>query len=495
MRRCILLLVDGLRPDVAERGLAAGDLPNLGAMVKGGGIARAITAFPSTTSVAYLPFLTGCTPGSCNVPSIRWLDRRRYGGCWWRERDSVRSYCGYQAGRLDDDITPEIRTIFQLVPDSLAIFSMITRGLDGRRDAASGARKFWGALAHYTGWHQPSDDIAASRLLREVENPWRFIFAQFPATDGYSHGGTADSPRVLRALRKVDDMVGRLRSALECRGELEETLILLVSDHGSAPVSKHLDLADWFRARGVATLAHPVLWTRDPQVAVMVAGNGSAMVYAQPGRSRSCRWPLNRLRKPAAFGTGEDLVSALVREPAVAFVAGEDGGGGVRVVGVEGEATIRTEGDTISYLPLTGDVLRFGGPITLTATDWLERSWESTYPDAPCQLLDQFRASRTGDLVVVAREGFDLRERFEIPEHRAGHGSLIRAHMQTPLWSSQPLGGTHLRTADLFPAMLNWLQLPVPEGIDGCPVWLPGTLASRTRELTYYAAEREYASI
>ena len=41
-----------------------------------GGRTRAITVFPSTTSVAYLPFLTGCTPGHCNIPSIRWLDRR-----------------------------------------------------------------------------------------------------------------------------------------------------------------------------------------------------------------------------------------------------------------------------------------------------------------------------------------------------------------------------------------------------------------------------------
>ena len=75
--RCFLLLVDGLRPDVGEARLAAGDLPHLADMLARGGHTRAITVFPSTTSVAYLPFLTGCTPGHCNIPSIRWLDRRR----------------------------------------------------------------------------------------------------------------------------------------------------------------------------------------------------------------------------------------------------------------------------------------------------------------------------------------------------------------------------------------------------------------------------------
>jgi hypothetical protein len=468
---------------MAERSLAAGDLPNLEAMVSAGGMARATTVFPSTTSVAYLPFLTGCSPGSCNVPSIRWLDRRRYGGRWWQDRNSLRSYCGYQAGKLDSDIAPGIRTIFQLVPDSAAIFSMITRGLDGRRDAASGARKFWGALSHYTGWHQPGDDIVASRLLKEVEKPWRFIFAQFPATDGYTHEGTANSPKVLRALRKLDDTVGRLRAALARRGELQETLILLVSDHGSAPVHTHMDLALWFRQHGVPTLSHPVVWTRHPRAAVMVAGNGSAMVYAQPSQPRESRWSLDRLRLPDAFGTDTDLIAALAKEPAVAFLAGENGTGGITVTGRGGTAEVWKQDGRIHYLPANGDVLLLGGASSASAEEWLGRHWDSPYPDAAVQLLDQFRAHRTGDLVVVAAEGFDLRERFEVPRHRAGHGSLVRAHMQIPLWSSEPMEPQHLRTADLFPSMLQWLGVPVPRGIDGRLTWQPRKPAKRSRHL------------
>src|SRR5262245_18266167 len=94
VHRCLLLLVDGLRPDVGEAMLAAGDLPHLSAVVERGGRARVITVFPSTTSVAYLPFLTGSTPGRCNIPSIRWLDRQRYVGRYWRDCEWVRSYCG-----------------------------------------------------------------------------------------------------------------------------------------------------------------------------------------------------------------------------------------------------------------------------------------------------------------------------------------------------------------------------------------------------------------
>jgi hypothetical protein len=471
--RCLLLLVDGLRPDVAEARLAAGELPHLEAMLQAGGRTRAITVFPSTTSVAYLPFLTGCTPGRCNIPSIRWLDRQAYGGAWWRQREAVRSYCGYQASRLDADIAPDVRTIFELVPDSVGIFTPVARGLTPARDPSRRERQFWGALAHYAQWHQPSDDAVARHLLRAVDGPARFVFAQFPAVDGYSHQTDPDSTRVRRALRQVDTVVGQVRERLRSRGELETTLVLVVSDHGAATVHTHLDLADWFRARGVPTLSHPVLWERAPRAAVMVAGNGSAMVYARPDAPRSARWPVERLRRPETFGAGGDLVEALLREPAVGLVAAESGDG-IWVGNDQGAALLRRAAGAIAYEPLAGDPLGCGGPRSGSVRDWLEATWDAPYPDAAYHLLDQFRSPRAGDLLVVAREGYDFRRRFEIPEHRAGHGSLVRSHMQTPVWSSEPIPAEPIRTVDLFPAMLDWLGEPAPAGLDGGDIWRPG---------------------
>ena len=475
MRRCFLLLVDGLRPDVAEAALANGRLPNLRELLAGGSVSRAVTVFPSTTSVAYLPFLTGCTPGRCNVPSIRWLDRTDYRGRWWRDREAVRSYCGYQSGRLDHDIAPDVRTIFQLVPESVGIYTMITRGLTPERDPSRRARQFWGAVAHYTEWHQPSDRSVTRHLLQAAAADHRFVFAQFPAVDGYTHQSTPDGPKVLRALEEVDRTVEQLCEILAARDELDDALIVLVSDHGAASVHTHLDLAEWFRGRGVPTLSHPIVWTARPQVAVMVAGNGSAMLYAQPDRPRARRWPLARLRQPNALGLERDVVADLLAEPAVAFVAAEEGDGSVRVAAADGEALIRREGDRISYQVESGDPLELGGSVAGDESDWPDIGWDSAWPDAPYHLLDQFRAGRTGDLVVIAREGYDFRERFEIPEHKAGHGSLGRSHMMTPAWSNRPGLPQRIRTVDLFPALLDWLGEPVPEGLDGRPVWLPGS--------------------
>jgi hypothetical protein len=474
VRRAFLVLIDGLRPDVAEEELAAGRLPHLAALTAHGGRARAITAFPSTTSVAYLPFLTGCLPGTCNIPSIRWLDRAAYGGAWWAERETVRSYCGYQAGRLDGDIRPDVRTIFQLVPESLALFTMISRGLTPERDPAQGARKFWGSVSHATEWHQPGDDRVARGLLEAVEQPWRFVFAQFPAVDGYTHQSHPRGPKVLRALHRVDAVLGRLAARLAERGELDETLVAVVSDHGASAMHTHLDLADWFRAQGVPTLSHPVLWEKAPRAAVMVAGNASAAVYARPGVRRAERWSLDRLRRPEAFGTAHDVIEALVREPAVAFVAGEDAAGGLRLACAGGEARVTRVGGTIRYEPLSADPLELGGAFAGDDAAWLARSFDAPYPDAPFQLLDQFSAPRAGDLVVISREGFDFRRRFEVPEHKSGHGSLLRVHMQTPLWSNRPLPEVPLRTVDVFAGLVDWLGETLPEGVDARPLWQPG---------------------
>jgi len=479
MRRVILVLIDGLRPDVAEERLEAGDLPHLAAMLEPGGMSRAVTAFPSTTNVAYLPFLTGCTPGRCNVPATRWLDRRTYGGRPWHDRDAVRSYCGYQSARLDDDFPPDVRTIFELVPESLAVFTPISRGLTPERDPSQQQRKLWGAIAHLVvPLHQHADDIVGRYLLRAVDMPWRFIFAQFPGVDGFSHSYGVNARPVHQALRRIDHVVGKLRRQLALRGELDDTLILLVSDHGGARVHTHLDLADWFRAHKVPTLAHPILWTRRPRAAVMVSGNGSATVYARPNEPRRDRLPLTWLRRPESFGASGDLVAALTREPAVALLAAESGDGGIRLVSREGEAELRRIAGEVSYLPLTADPLSVGGPCLRPDREWLDATWEDPFPDAAVQLLDQFRASRTGDLVVVAKEGFDFRRRFEIPSHRAGHGSLVRAHMQIPLWASCPIPAEPLRSVDLFPSMLAWLGVDVPGGIDGQLVWHPGMSTS-----------------
>src|SRR5260370_22940079 len=80
-KKVVFVLIDGARHDVLRVLLDRGDLPNLARWVlEPGGMTVGTTVFPSTTGVAYIPFLFGRYPGLAQVPGIRWLDRAAAAG-------------------------------------------------------------------------------------------------------------------------------------------------------------------------------------------------------------------------------------------------------------------------------------------------------------------------------------------------------------------------------------------------------------------------------
>jgi hypothetical protein len=103
----------------------------------------------------------------------------------------------------------------------------------------------------------------------------------------------------------------------------------------------------------------------------------------------------------------------------------------------------------------------------MSSREALEATAETGYPDALAQIAQLFRTRRTGDIVVSASAGFDLRERFERPEHFSSHGGLIRDHMLVPFASSVTLEEGPVRTADIATTVLDYLGVPAPPGVDG----------------------------
>lgn len=463
MPRATLIILDGARPDVFRHLVDRGDLPVLTQHVlEPGGITPATTVFPSTTGVAYLPFLTGCYPGTCDVPGIRWLDRRRYAGGWWRDREHVRSYCGYQGGRLNHDLPDGMRTLFDLEPDSVALCTPFNRGLGPGREKAIRARTLWGGLAHYTMGYELLEQAVGEELIRLAPARHRFTFAVFPGVDGVTHFYDPWHESVLDTYRDFDAMFGRFVAAGGMDGD---HLVVLVSDHGLSRVDQHTDIAVELEQAGVPVLRHPLhLWRRDPQAAVMVSGNASAQVYVKPGALRDARYPVSAL-EAGVPGLPRRIVSWLAALPGVALVAGTEGDD-IVVLSAGGRARLVTRGDgRIAYRPETGDPLVLGSAAERHEREWLASSHGGAFPDAPMQLTQLFRSERTGDLVVIAAPGADLRRDWELPEHRSGHGSLHGEHMRCLVAANHAWDGP-LRTTDLFPKILAHLGHDVPDGID-----------------------------
>jgi predicted AlkP superfamily phosphohydrolase/phosphomutase len=65
--KVIVLGLDGLEPKVADRLLAAGELPHLARLRAAGGYARVATTCPAQTPVAWSTFATGTNPGGHGI--------------------------------------------------------------------------------------------------------------------------------------------------------------------------------------------------------------------------------------------------------------------------------------------------------------------------------------------------------------------------------------------------------------------------------------------
>lgn len=463
--RATLLVLDGARPDVFRELLEAGDLPNLAEhVVEPGSQPPATTVFPSTTGVAYLPFLTGCFPGTCDVPGIRWMDVSRYGGRPWRDRRHLRSYCGYQGGLLDADLRAETSTLFELEPDSTALCSPVRRGLPPDRVRVTSSRALWGALAHYTATYGPLDRTVGRSLAEAASERPRFTFAVFPGVDGVTHHEHPRHPDVLELYRAFDRDLGRWVDAGGMEGD---HLLAVVSDHGASRMERHLDLGRTLRDRGVSVLEHPALWRAAGDVAVMVSGNASAQLYLRPGERRGRRIGLPELESGQVDGVPGGLVEQLLAMPEVELVAGRDGGDVVAATAA-GRSRVRSEPrGMLRYEPGGADVLDLGGePRSMDPDGWLRESVDGPFPDAPVQLAQLFRSPRAGDLALSAAPGADLRDFWELPEHRSGHGSLRAEHMRCLAAVNRPVSGP-VRTVDLFTMIVRHLGIDVPDGVDG----------------------------
>ena len=459
--RVVFVLMDGARPDVFRHLLERGDLPNLARwVIEPGGLTVGTTVFPSTTGVAYIPFLFGRYPGTGNVPGIRWLDRAEAAGGFRAQWRAARSYCGVQGGWINRDIAPG-PSIFDLVPESLALCSPVTRGLSPGSHLVTTERAVLGSVAHYAGTYAALDQAVADAWVATLNRPWRFQFVVFPGPDGMMHLTDPWHPAVLATYVEIDQALGRFVARARRQGELPAFFV--ASDHGASAMREHCDVAVLLEQWGVRTLRHPMhVWRRGARAATMVSGNASVQLYFDPRSGRV--EPRGEQELPA------EIVSRLLALPAVRLAACRADGGGVVVMAGDARARVTEAGGRVRYEPLQGDPLGLGAAaLELEDREMLERTRVTDLPDVPRQLLQLFRSPRAGDLVLAAGPGADFRGPWEIPEHKAGHGSLTRDHMEVPIAASVPLPAGTVRTVDLMPAMLETLGVQIPNGLDGRP--------------------------
>lgn len=461
--RAIFFLLDGSRPDVLGELLARHQLPNFYELfVKNGTFTRATTVFPSTTGAAYLPYLTGFYPGHCNIPGIRWFDRSQFSKSWNFKK--FRSYIGPESYFFNRDISENIKTLFDLLPKSINIFSTVNRGVGFWGDRTRLSRSLYALYGHFTDRWLFIDRCIGRRLRSALNDRPRFLFAAFPAIDELSHRSHPFSKEVLSAYIQFDAEIGKIRGALERDKELDKTLFVLASDHGMTATHTHFDLVAFMEEQGYQTFYYPKILKRNFNLAIMQSGNAMAHVYLKGGFDWKIKNEWNDLEK---------LMEPLIHRVEIAWVASLTADGEVYIRSREGEAWIKEENGQIFYRTAGGDPLKFKNPKNvMTDYESLEYSFDQKYPDAFRQLLQLFKSERTGDLVINAAPGYDLRLRYERPEHFSSHGSLIREHMHVPVAFSHPMMlNRKIRSVDLFPTILQLLGIEEAVHCDGISIF------------------------
>ncbi len=468
-----MILADGARAQTFESLLAAGDLPQISEhVVERGSYRRGTTTFTSTTGPAHIPLLTGCFPGTVGVPGYRWFDRAAYRGTGPAAPRALRSYNGPEAAWFDKDMDPAHPTLYELIPDSLGVFGLMTRGLEKERNLMRREKPFIWCHSHWFHDYERADRWATKALVEAAVAESRFRFVAFPGIDWNCHYIGADCPEAIASYRLLDGAVGKAARKLRELGTYEETMIAIVSDHGHRNVDSHYDLAvDLGKRYGLKTAYHSWPAFRPSFDAVAcVSGNGMAHVYLR-GADGGWATPPSR---DVILSRHPGLLESLISEPAIDIVVSRSGEPGALIVestrGIADLAEVGPGGG-ISYSPRDArDPFGWDSlPTQMTSREALDSTVDSDYPDALVQIAQLFRTRRTGDIVISATPGFDLRERFEWPEHFSSHGGLIRDHMLVPFASSVPLEDGAVRTADIATTVLDYLGMPLPPGVDGVP--------------------------
>ena len=470
----LLLVLDGLRPDVLRAAIRDGDAPSLGALAeRGEALWDAVSVFPSITPAATAAIATGEAPSGSGIVGHAWYDENErrvvvYGAMtetvmasgpikvfhnnvWRMNRDDLYASTlfetlhdrGFDGACVNFPIRRgpythpiRLKTVESyrrngrfLGPSVEGPKEYFMGDLFYSRETGHNGRKASGGLRRSVGINDEYAARVGATLVKERAAPFNLVY--FFKGDSVAHHQGLEAQR--RWVAKADGYVERM---FEAGGGvdavLEDYAVLALSDHGHAPLlagRRHVDLrripgqkvSSGVRAR---------------------FGNGTSVVVVPNGRSA-----LLYLRERVDL---RSVVEHLVGRRGVDLAAWMEGGWG----------TVRRRGSAIRFKPGPGLRDPFG------------RSWElegdpralelevsegevryGEYPDALERLWGCLRSPRCGDVVLSAQPGYTFGEVSGGYHAASDHGSLHRSDSEVfVLASGVP---APRRITDVAPTLLD----------------------------------------
>jgi hypothetical protein len=441
----LLLVLDGIRPDVLRAAIRDGEAPHLGAIAeRGEAVWDAVSVFPSITPAATAAIATGEAPARSGIVGHAWYDEdeRRvvvYGAMtetvmasgpikvfhnnvWRMNRDDLHAATlfetlhdrGFDGACVNFPVRrgPHTHPIrMKSVENYLKGGRYLGPSVEGpkeyfmgdlfySRDTGFSGRKANGGVLRSVGIN---DDYAArvgAMLLKERAAPFNLVY--FFKGDSIAHHHGLEAQR--RWLATANDYVARI---FEAGGGTDRVLddyaVLALSDHGHAPLlpkNRYVDL----RIIPGQTVSSGVKAR---------FGNGATVVLVPNGRSA-----LLYLRDDVEL---DPLVAGLVGRRGVDLAAW-----------LEGDwAIVRRPGREVRFRPGVGPADPFGrswdlegDPLALDIQISDDHLRYGDYPDALERLWGCLHSPRCGDVVLSASPGYTFGEISGGYHTASDHGSL-----------------------------------------------------------------------
>ncbi|GJM38118.1 MAG: hypothetical protein DHS20C19_14850 [Acidimicrobiales bacterium] len=268
----VLFNWDGCNPQALHHAAATGGAPNIAALIERGTSYRhgAIAALPTATLANHTTETTGVLPGRSGILHNTWFDRGR---------DQLVDLLDFgQMITARDHIRADIETIHEALhrnePDavSVATYEYGDRGADWSTyiQMATGGRQ--GPLTdEERRRHRTTDfmgvpdyrnySVYDAHSLGDAKHCWsgdlgmlpRFSWFTLNLTDSAGHYGGPHSEMGRAAIRDSDARMGEIIQAIEARGALERTAIVMCADHGMQATAdgEPADLSTPLRDAGV----------------------------------------------------------------------------------------------------------------------------------------------------------------------------------------------------------------------------------------------------
>jgi hypothetical protein len=441
----LMLILDGVRPDVLRSAIQGGETPNLRALAEAGeAVWDAVSVFPSITPAATAAIATGKAPARSGIVGHAWYEEaeRRvvvYGAMtetvmstgpikvfhnnvWRMNRDDLRATTlfemlhdrGFDGACVNFPIRrgPYSHPVrMRSVGGYLKGGRYLGPSVEGPKEYYMGdlfysrptihsGRKGSGGLRRSVGINDEYAARVGANLVREKAAPFTLLY--FFKGDSIAHHKGLEAQR--RWLAKADGYVGRI---FEAGGGVDQVLedyaVLALSDHGHAPLLVRDRYENLRTIPGEKVSFGPRARFGNGTSVVVVPNGRSALLYLQRDADRES------LARKLLPRKGVDLAAWLEGEWCV--VRRDDGalrfqpdGGYVDPFG----GSWKLEGDPgVLDLGVAGGNISYGG-----------------YPDALERLWGSLHSSRCGDVVLSAAPGQTFGEVSGGFHTASDHGSL-----------------------------------------------------------------------